>query len=400
MLKNFKITAFLFILFVINIKLANLKKYESSLSIIKDKSVIESDYAKFLIKQFRTNQKQLCISNCFSITNCHLVSYNLRSKECKYYNSFLIDQSSNLIDSFGTYLYYNIRRKYWPNSNLVKTFLAHTNKISALISLSSGDLASASYDTTIKIWNPEDASLKFNLLDHADYVNCLAELQNGLLASGSDDKLIKIWNLITSECVFNLTHPNFVNSLIVLKNSDLVSGDGDGNIKIWNVSDWSTKIFVLNGHGSYITCFSELSNNHLASGSADDTIKIWNLNNNFSIVRTLTGYTNNIWTLLSLDDDILISGSYNFGLKIWNTSNGVLIKTLENTSYFYCLAMLQNGFVASSSDYGRLIIWDSKDWTINSEINVQDGSNIDYLTVLSNGYLAIATNDYKIQIWN
>jgi WD40 repeat protein len=60
--------------------------------------------------------------------------------------------------------------------------------------LQNGDLASGSDDLTIKIWNPNNGTLKRTLNGHNLHVNALTVLQNGDLASGSWYNTIKIWS--------------------------------------------------------------------------------------------------------------------------------------------------------------------------------------------------------------
>ena len=51
------------------------------------------------------------------------------------------------------------------------------------------------HDNTIKIWNPNDGTLKRTLTGHTNgHVYSLVVLPNGDLASGSADNTIKIWN--------------------------------------------------------------------------------------------------------------------------------------------------------------------------------------------------------------
>ena len=69
----------------------------------------------------------------------------------------------------------------------------HTNIVYTLATLSNGNLASGSYDYTIKIWNPNTGSLVYTLTGHTFWVLTLATLSNGNLASGSYDFTIKIW---------------------------------------------------------------------------------------------------------------------------------------------------------------------------------------------------------------
>jgi WD40 repeat protein len=75
---------------------------------------------------------------------------------------------------------------------LKRTLTNHTKYISALTVLSSGDLASGSFDSAIKIWKKNDGPLKRTLTGHNGYVYALETLLNGDLASGAADRTIKI----------------------------------------------------------------------------------------------------------------------------------------------------------------------------------------------------------------
>jgi WD40 repeat protein len=77
--------------------------------------------------------------------------------------------------------------------SLVYTLTGHTNFVQTLATLPNGNLASGSWDSTIKIWNPSTGSLVYTLTGHTNEVYSLATLPNGNLASGSYDSTIKIW---------------------------------------------------------------------------------------------------------------------------------------------------------------------------------------------------------------
>ena len=70
----------------------------------------------------------------------------------------------------------------------------HTSWVESLFGLQNGYLASGSGDQTIKIWNPNDGTLKQALTGHSADVKLLLVLPNGGLASASKDKTIKIWS--------------------------------------------------------------------------------------------------------------------------------------------------------------------------------------------------------------
>lgn len=58
-------------------------------------------------------------------------------------------------------------------------------------------LASASDDTTIRLWNPITGEQLFELEGHSDGVIGVAFSPDDLLASASEDKTVRLWNPVT-----------------------------------------------------------------------------------------------------------------------------------------------------------------------------------------------------------
>ena len=75
----------------------------------------------------------------------------------------------------------------------MKTLSGHNGKVSSLVQLKNGYLASSSGDKTIKLWELSTGQTVRTLEGHLDQVTSLVELNNGQLASGSTDKSIIIW---------------------------------------------------------------------------------------------------------------------------------------------------------------------------------------------------------------
>jgi WD40 repeat protein len=155
------------------------------------------------------------------------------------------------------------------------TLFGHADCVDCLKVLNNGDLVSASWDKTIKIWDLHTGEVKKTLLGHNDSINDLLILDNDELASASDDCTIRIWNTHTGGLKSELIgHTGYVLSLTLLNNGDLASCSGDGTIKIWNTKTGST-IHTLSGHTSIVYVLLALENGDLISGSKDQTIKIW-----------------------------------------------------------------------------------------------------------------------------
>ncbi|RNA39359.1 vegetative incompatibility WD repeat [Brachionus plicatilis] len=216
--------------------------------------------------------------------------------------------------------------------------------------LKNGDLASSYVGATIKIWNPNDGSVKFTLNEVNHWVLYLAVLKNGDLVSGSNDGKIKIWNTINGQ-LKNTFIPNSLGimSLAILQNGDLASGSRDGTIKILNANDGKMAQFLI-----------VLKNGDLAIWCIDGTIKIWdttdgilkmNINATSECAKWLCQCLRAFKTLKNGD---FVSANYNT-IKIWNTNDGSLKKTITDpvkTRKIKRLAVLYNGDLAVGYDDG------------------------------------------------
>ncbi|MEH1786437.1 MAG: WD40 repeat domain-containing protein, partial [Nostoc sp.] len=141
-------------------------------------------------------------------------------------------------------------------------------------------LASASSDKTIKIWDVSSGKLLKSLTGHTHWVSSIAYSPNGQqLASASWDKTIKIWDVSSGQPLKSLTgHSDAVISVAYSPNGQqLASASSDKTIKIWDVS--SGKLLKsLTGHsGGVISVAYSPNGQQLASGSFDKTIILWDL---------------------------------------------------------------------------------------------------------------------------
>ena len=127
----------------------------------------------------------------------------------------------------------------------------------------------------IKIWNLQTGEVR-TLNGHKKAVCKLKCLPSGELASASWDKTVRIWNTESMKVVRVLNAHTFsVNSLTVLPTSGhLVSCSSDFGIHVWNTSTWEVQK-SLTGHFGAVLSLAGLADDDLASGSEDLTIRIW-----------------------------------------------------------------------------------------------------------------------------
>lgn len=224
------------------------------------------------------------------------------------------------------------RREQNLNASQLITFKAHPEMINAVsISPDGKNLATASVDKTIKIWNWQTQKLVQTLTGHQDRITSISfSPDNQTIASGSADKIIKIWRLSDRKILKNITEfQDEVTSINISPDGQLLAaGSADNQVSIWQISDGKL-VKNLPGHGLAIAAvqFSP-DGKMLASASWDNTIKLWQLPDG-KLMQTLTGHTDGVTSLsFTADSQILASGSADNRIKLWDITSGKLLTTL------------------------------------------------------------------------
>lgn len=178
----------------------------------------------------------------------------------------------------------------------------HTDQISAL-GVTKFDkhyfVVSASWDKTLRIWDPHSKKCTRVLKGHYDKVNALAtcfthdniDENNGagpsIIVSGSSDKTVKMWNPENSDCIATLVgHTAPVLSIEVCAynhaiNPYIASGDESGKIIIWNLESNTEQISFC--HDDMPVKFlknicldrSAQTHKYLLASASDTSVKIW-----------------------------------------------------------------------------------------------------------------------------
>lgn len=215
---------------------------------------------------------------------------------------------------------------------LIKTLFGHHSFVeSAVFSPNGLQVASASRDNSVKIWDVNTGECVKTLTGHNDIVNSAVYSPNGnLIVSGSKDNSVKIWDANTGKCIKTLVgHNHEIKEVCFNPKGNRIASASMGNIiKIWDVNT-GLCLKTLNGHnGSVLSVAYSPNGKLLASGSWDHTIKIWDANSG-ECIKTLEGHFNVVFPVcFSPDGKYLASGSVDRTIKIWNVESGECIKTL------------------------------------------------------------------------
>ncbi|OCH88224.1 WD40 repeat-like protein [Obba rivulosa] len=174
-----------------------------------------------------------------------------------------------------------IIKYFQPNMNNLTAWQGHREAIRGLsFSPDDGRFATASDDSTIRIWSFEESREERVLTGHGWDVKCVEwHPTKGLLVSGSKDNMIKFWDPRTGTVLSTLHyHKNTVQALAWSPNGNLVaSASRDQTVRVFDIR--AMKEFrVLKGHKKEV-CSVTWHPFHplLVSGGSEGAILHWDL---------------------------------------------------------------------------------------------------------------------------
>ncbi|BBE08560.1 WD40 repeat-containing protein [Mycoavidus cysteinexigens] len=167
----------------------------------------------------------------------------------------------------------------WKN---LWTLQAHNEAVTKVVySPKKGQLASSSWDKTVRLWDITTGSALQILSGHKVAVYSIAYSPNGnQIASGSGDATVRIWDVETGALLCALSgHGNLVSSVAYSpkKEKQLASSSHDKTVRIW---DGETGVMLQNlrGHSKEVSRISYSPTGvQLASCSDDGTVRLWDV---------------------------------------------------------------------------------------------------------------------------
>ena len=167
------------------------------------------------------------------------------------------------------------------DQSLERTLVGHTSLVCTLTSWD-GWLISGSADKSIKVWDVVRGECVRTLDGHTWRVSALAvfvhdEVKPKLL-SASWDSTIKIWEISVAacwKCEMTLTGHSFSIHSLVVRERKVISGSSDNTIRVWEMASGLCER-TLSGHEDTVLALV-INDQNLFSAAMDGTIRIWKL---------------------------------------------------------------------------------------------------------------------------
>ncbi|KAJ5740649.1 G-protein beta WD- 40 repeats containing protein [Penicillium malachiteum] len=257
--------------------------------------------------------------------------------------------------------------KLWDTTtgDLQKTLEGHSDSVQTVVFSPDGkQIASGSLDKTIKLWDTTTGDLQKTLEGHSNGVQTVVFSPDGKqIASGSHDQTIKLWDTTTGDLQKTLEgHSNSVQTVVFSPDGkQIASGSRDRTIKLWDTTTGDLQK-TLEGHSDWVqTVVFSPDGKQIASGSLDKTIKLWDTTTS-DLQKTLEGHSDWVRTVVfSPDGKQIASGSHDQTIKLWDTTTGDLQKTLEgHSNWVRTVVFSPDGKQIASGSHDQTIkLWDT-----------------------------------------
>ncbi|XP_045145528.1 POC1 centriolar protein homolog B isoform X2 [Echinops telfairi] len=209
-------------------------------------------------------------------------------------------------------------------------FVGHKDVVTSVQFSPVGNLlASASRDRTVRLWIPDKKGKSSEFKAHTAPVRSVDFSADGqFLVTASEDKSIKVWNMYRQRFLYSLyrhTHwvrcAKFANFVDFNPNGTCIASAGsDHTVKIWDIRVNKLLQHYQVHSGGVNSLSYHPSGNYLITASSDGTLKILDLLEG-RLIYTLQGHTGPVFSVsFSKGGDLFASGGSDEQVLLWRTN--------------------------------------------------------------------------------
>ncbi|MBD2495394.1 AAA-like domain-containing protein [Nostoc sp. FACHB-280] len=259
-------------------------------------------------------------------------------------------------------------------------------------------IATASYDTTAKLWNLDDQQ-RLNL-PHPDSVTDVSFSPDGqIIATASRDGIARLWNQQGKLLAILKGHKADVWSVSFSPNGQTIAtASADNTVKLW--SQDGRLIKTLKGHTGEVYKVTFSPDGKIATASDDNTVKLWDAQGN--LINTLIDHTADVLSVrFSPDGQTLASASNDKTVIIWDVKKGKQVTSpLIHTDIVRDVVFSPDGqIIATGSNDKTVKLWSSRDYTLLETLNGHQGAVSSLSFNPQGNILASSSYDKTVKFW-
>lgn len=166
----------------------------------------------------------------------------------------------------------------------IMTLGGHKEGVSGVAWIDNNEVATASWDHTIKLWDLELGGMKSELVANKSVFALSYSPLNHTILTASADQAIRLYDPRSTDGVLvksqYTSHQGWVTDVDWSKEKEYLfaSSGHDNLVKLWDSRSFKTPLYDLKGHEDRVLCCSWQEQSIIASGGADNTLKIFKSN--------------------------------------------------------------------------------------------------------------------------
>ncbi|KAH7309928.1 NACHT and WD40 domain protein, partial [Stachybotrys elegans] len=266
-------------------------------------------------------------------------------------------------------------------------------------------VASASDDETVRLWDAATGAHRQTLKGHTDWVRALAFSPDGqVVASASSDNTVRLWDAATGAHRQTFEgHTDWVRALAFSPDGQVVaSASSDKTVRLWDAATGAHRQ-TLKGHNDQVNAVAFSPDSQVVASASDDkTVRLWD-----AIIgahrQTLEGHNSSVNAVVfSPDSQVVASASSDSTIRLWDVATGVHRQTLEgHNSSVNAVAFSPDGqVIASASDDKTVRLWDATRGVHRQTLEGHN-SSVNAVAFSPDGQVvASASSDNTVRLWD
>ncbi|KAF7350150.1 Protein FAN [Mycena venus] len=239
---------------------------------------------------------------------------------------------------------------------------------------------------------------------HVDEILSTVFIDRGYVASASYDGTIRFWNPDLGTPVLTpfmplTNHPKPVTSLAFSRSRRLlISGSRDGHASVWDMM--SLHRLTTFPHNAPVTCVALSPTGTVAiTGCKNGTVKFWDLQTCQECRPAFRDHKDRVTAVVFLEDDIALSGSLDKSVYIHRISghSEILVRAPRRV---HALAAAVKPRILVAACYSCIAVWNLSDKNIPTDPLYLIKSSHDIEAVAVSGTRIAAAVGKKIEIWD
>ena len=240
-------------------------------------------------------------------------------------------------------------------------------------------IATASEDSTVKIWSTGNGSLLKTLRGGSGQVMLGLDICGELTAGCSSDKTCRVWNTRTQRLVHQLVgQSQKVTCARLLKGNTVLTASTDRSMKVWDISRSTYRQTVTLRHSSNSNCLDiSYDGVSVLSGHLDGGVRFWDIRSSERTGEVTDLHSGGVTSANfnpSNNAEILTAGRDSVVKLVDVRNTGQELQTFHHSefridlSYAACAISPDGRYAAAGSSTGDIFIWRTVDGNLEKQL--------------------------------